>query len=376
MHVGEPVRVCMRIDRLVTSMRRCSFPPGLFPVCVCRDHKVCRCACWVAGVTSMAAGRRTGILTQHVWPRRRQAPDVTQAMDEFVCNPLDAHCADVVARCTCEMGTWRCQWRAAQSDHSISGRQAIIAVLSVILMLSASKARCVSLGGDDVVFVSSSGTDDAASFGRSCARPLATIEYALASTRASSVVVIGFLSGNVRAARDVSISARADCDTTGGRGGFVCDTGQHVAVVVPKHVSVSLVNVTLRGCEAGLAHVPQGAPEDVVVSTVLLAESSIENMPVSARTASVALLADPKPGANSVQRAVLEAFYWATSGPSWKVSSGWLGNTSECEWYGVQCLAGTVSLLLLDNNNLVGSIGDVLNTLTACATALRVLYVL
>ena len=38
-----------------------------------------------------------------------------------------------------------------------------------------------------------------------------------------------------------------------------------------------------------------------------------------------------------LQRYGLTTFYFATGGAKWTIDSGWLGNTQECNWYGVTC---------------------------------------
>ena len=61
---------------------------------------------------------------------------------------------------------------------------------------------------------------------------------------------------------------------------------------------------------------------------------------------------ETKPHQN--ERAVLEAFYLSTDGDNWKEASGWLSAQSVCSWFGVTCVAGSVSKLELADNQLQG----------------------
>ncbi|MFC1660074.1 putative Ig domain-containing protein [Gemmatimonadota bacterium] len=62
----------------------------------------------------------------------------------------------------------------------------------------------------------------------------------------------------------------------------------------------------------------------------------------------------------------LEALYNATNGPGWTNSTGWLASTTPCDWYGVGCDAGntTVTGLMMDSNNMTGSLPAALQNLT------------
>lgn len=79
-------------------------------------------------------------------------------------------------------------------------------------------------------------------------------------------------------------------------------------------------------------------------------------------------LEGPAPPPMDAERAALMALYNATTGASWTDSTGW-GGTAESvcvdPWFGVTCVAGTVTALELPNNNLIGSIpaaiGDLAN---------------
>ncbi len=56
------------------------------------------------------------------------------------------------------------------------------------------------------------------------------------------------------------------------------------------------------------------------------------------------------------ERALLEAIYYALDGDTWDRADDWITNASHCEWYGVDCFAGSVTGLLLPDNNLSGEI--------------------
>eukprot|EP00975_Prorocentrum_lima_P025737 5415218-Prorocentrum_lima.AAC.1 len=66
-----------------------------------------------------------------------------------------------------------------------------------------------------------------------------------------------------------------------------------------------------------------------------------------------------QPGTNDdqiIQRYVLAAFYYATSGDGWTNGNGWLGSETECDWDRVDCSGDVVTKLQPYANNLVGSI--------------------
>ena len=52
----------------------------------------------------------------------------------------------------------------------------------------------------------------------------------------------------------------------------------------------------------------------------------------------------------------LESFYWATGGPGWLRSDGWLTEPDECQWFGLRCEGGKVTALSLPANRLTGTI--------------------
>ncbi len=60
----------------------------------------------------------------------------------------------------------------------------------------------------------------------------------------------------------------------------------------------------------------------------------------------------------------LVSLYVATQGSSWTNNTDWLDTNKPCSWYGVDCSAGHVSRLNLTNNNLVGTIPNVLSDIT------------
>jgi DNA-binding SARP family transcriptional activator len=68
------------------------------------------------------------------------------------------------------------------------------------------------------------------------------------------------------------------------------------------------------------------------------------------------------------ERAVLEAFYLNTGGDNWVDAGGWLSDQSVCSWYGVTCVAGSVSKLELADNHLNGPFPENLSDLSNLIT--------
>jgi len=65
------------------------------------------------------------------------------------------------------------------------------------------------------------------------------------------------------------------------------------------------------------------------------------------------------------ERDALIALYNSTGGAEWSNSTGWLGAAgTECDWYGITCLNGSVTELRLGGNSLSGSIPSELVNLT------------
>ena len=65
------------------------------------------------------------------------------------------------------------------------------------------------------------------------------------------------------------------------------------------------------------------------------------------------------------ERDALIALYKSTDGANWKDNTGWLGEVgTECDWFGVVCLSGTVTQLILYSNSLNGSIPKEIGNLT------------
>ncbi len=65
---------------------------------------------------------------------------------------------------------------------------------------------------------------------------------------------------------------------------------------------------------------------------------------------------------------VLTSIYNKTEGSGWKNSSGWLSDTSPCNWFGVVCGVGSVVELNLADNNLRGNIPPEISLLTNLKT--------
>ncbi len=59
----------------------------------------------------------------------------------------------------------------------------------------------------------------------------------------------------------------------------------------------------------------------------------------------------------------LVTFFAATNGPLWRDHTGWLRTITPCSWYGVACVDGHVSALVLPANNLVDTLPAALSDL-------------
>jgi hypothetical protein len=65
-----------------------------------------------------------------------------------------------------------------------------------------------------------------------------------------------------------------------------------------------------------------------------------------------------------IEREALVALYNSTDGANWTDNTGWLGEVgTECSWFGVICLSGSVSRLSFFDNSLTGSIPPELGNL-------------
>lgn len=75
-------------------------------------------------------------------------------------------------------------------------------------------------------------------------------------------------------------------------------------------------------------------------------------------------------GETDKDRAILSAFYSATSGPIWKKADGWLTEKSVCKWHGVTCNKknGRVEALRLRFNNLTGPLPSIVGELDELKT--------
>jgi hypothetical protein len=67
---------------------------------------------------------------------------------------------------------------------------------------------------------------------------------------------------------------------------------------------------------------------------------------------------------NKIQRYVLATLYYSTNGDSWTANTGWLGNENECGWSGILCTYDSIMELVLDENNLVGTIAGEIGLLS------------
>ncbi len=68
--------------------------------------------------------------------------------------------------------------------------------------------------------------------------------------------------------------------------------------------------------------------------------------------------------AQNAECTALSAFYQATGGAGWLNQTGWLSESSACDWFGVTCDAGRVVGLSLPGNGLDGRLNDALADLT------------
>ena len=65
------------------------------------------------------------------------------------------------------------------------------------------------------------------------------------------------------------------------------------------------------------------------------------------------------------EREALTAFYISTDGDNWTDKAGWLVRADPCRWFGVTCSGGQVFQILMESNNLTGTIPAELGSLTA-----------
>jgi len=64
------------------------------------------------------------------------------------------------------------------------------------------------------------------------------------------------------------------------------------------------------------------------------------------------------------EREALTAFYISTDGDNWTDKAGWLVRADPCRWFGVTCSGGQVFRILMESNNLTGTIPAELGSLT------------
>ena len=96
------------------------------------------------------------------------------------------------------------------------------------------------------------------------------------------------------------------------------------------------------------------------------------------RTVNVMDNTPPVPGDESSCEAVdeiaqsecqaLVALYDSTAGPGWLTNTGWLETDTPCSWFGVICGGGSVTQLILFNNQLSGAIPPELGNLASLQT--------
>jgi DNA-binding SARP family transcriptional activator len=56
------------------------------------------------------------------------------------------------------------------------------------------------------------------------------------------------------------------------------------------------------------------------------------------------------------EREVLVAFFETTKGGSWRHADGWLSQESHCDWFGIYCVNGRITQIVLPNNGLSGTL--------------------
>ena len=71
------------------------------------------------------------------------------------------------------------------------------------------------------------------------------------------------------------------------------------------------------------------------------------------------------PVERAAEREALTAFYINTDGDNWTDRAGWLVSADPCRWFGVACTGGRVFRLIMESNNLAGSIPAELGNLPA-----------
>ena len=73
----------------------------------------------------------------------------------------------------------------------------------------------------------------------------------------------------------------------------------------------------------------------------------------------------PDPVERAAEREALTAFYINTDGDNWIDRAGWLVTADPCFWFGVTCSGGRGFSLIMESNNLIGSLPTELGSLTA-----------
>lgn len=93
---------------------------------------------------------------------------------------------------------------------------------------------------------------------------------------------------------------------------------------------------------------------------------TLSNAPTSSPTTSHAPAYSDAPTSSPLtQREALIDFYESTNGDGWNKKAQWLSLVDECEWYGIGCNSnGIVTTLILDNNNITGTIPESLGDLS------------
>ncbi len=122
---------------------------------------------------------------------------------------------------------------------------------------------------------------------------------------------------------------------------------------------------TATGCTvSGLSN---GSTYYFVVQTFTPAHAVQQNDLTSAASAEVKQTISMCVNVSSIPQSeceALAALYTSTGGDSWTNNSGWLVSNDPCTWYGVTCDGGHVTELVVEGNNLNGSLPPELGNLS------------
>lgn len=130
---------------------------------------------------------------------------------------------------------------------------------------------------------------------------------------------------------------------------------------------VLLVFCCAAGLGTGGQAAAQGRPVDgpsLPAWTQRAAPPPEPQPPVTMQRASTLAFCDSVTEIPRAECEALVALYNATQGGQWTQSDGWLATNTPCSWFGMGCIAGHVSAINLDTNNLNGSLPSQLGALS------------